>query len=322
MRRVDLARRRLENILRDRILATEKQLESKISEAGPENQRCDPHVLSQALRELVKEQRISSLTGPRDSKFFYLKSIYDPHNPKHNERKEYLFSLYNQYREAAQHQPHCGEILEQIIWNSVNASELYNPIGSLRHPVKDFGELTLPGELDLILLEKNRMNSAVVIEAKNIREWIYPTSAELWQLISNAVAFADTGMDTLPVLVSRKIQYATRLLFKRIGILGLSTHSQFFAEDLADKLLEVQNKDGLGFHDIAFGYKKLPWLDNFLNSTIPKEGPKAQQVFSEQKELLREFAPKFLSKRANKFQIWTELAQELGMSHDYDDYDY
>jgi hypothetical protein len=200
--RLALARRRIENILRERILCTEKQLESKISESGPEDKLCDPHVLSEALKQLKRERRVDSLDGPSGSKFYFMKSVYDPSSVVHNKRRDYLFQLYERYRSASQKQPLCGDVLESFIWKRMNNSSIYTPMGSQSHPIIHFGTVQLPGALDLILIPKFKSNSAVLVEAKNIREWIYPTSIELWQLIQKAIVFSETGMETVPVIVS------------------------------------------------------------------------------------------------------------------------
>ncbi len=168
--RVLLARKRIENILRARILATEKQLESKISESGPLDQRCDPHILSQAIKQLQKEQALEVLHGPMDSKFYALRSVYKPLNPEHTDRRDLLFDLYGRYRRASQQQKLCGDVLESIIWKSVNASNAYVPVGSQQFQTEHFGNVSLPGKLDIIVMPRSRQNSAVLIEDKNSRE--------------------------------------------------------------------------------------------------------------------------------------------------------
>src|SRR6266849_812383 len=47
-----LARNRLAKILRTHIIATERTLEQKISDAGPTDQRIEPFILTKALRDL------------------------------------------------------------------------------------------------------------------------------------------------------------------------------------------------------------------------------------------------------------------------------
>jgi|SRR5690242_11518038 len=57
--RIDLAKRRINNILRKHTIATLRTLEQKISDAGPSNQRVDPHILTQSIHQLEKERRLT-----------------------------------------------------------------------------------------------------------------------------------------------------------------------------------------------------------------------------------------------------------------------
>lgn len=59
--RLALAQKRLINILRTHVVATERTLEQKISDAGPSNQRIEPFVLTQARRLLVAAGRVVEL---------------------------------------------------------------------------------------------------------------------------------------------------------------------------------------------------------------------------------------------------------------------
>jgi hypothetical protein len=56
--RIALAKRRITNILRKHIVATMRTLEQKISDAGPTNQRIDPHLLTRAREELEEHQTL------------------------------------------------------------------------------------------------------------------------------------------------------------------------------------------------------------------------------------------------------------------------
>ena len=59
--RPDIARRRLVRILAQHGISTARTLEQKISDAGPYNQRIDPHVLTQARTRLENEGRIKTI---------------------------------------------------------------------------------------------------------------------------------------------------------------------------------------------------------------------------------------------------------------------
>lgn len=55
---IDLAKRRVLKVLRVRRFASNRQLEKKISEAGPANIRPEPMKVSTAIRKLVREGRV------------------------------------------------------------------------------------------------------------------------------------------------------------------------------------------------------------------------------------------------------------------------
>ena len=59
--RYALARKRLENILTKHGIANARTLEQKIADAGPSNQRIDPHILTPTRRTLVREGRIKTI---------------------------------------------------------------------------------------------------------------------------------------------------------------------------------------------------------------------------------------------------------------------
>ena len=56
---VDLAKRRVLKVLRLRRFASNRQLEKKISEAGPGDMRPEPMKVSTAIKQLVDDLRIA-----------------------------------------------------------------------------------------------------------------------------------------------------------------------------------------------------------------------------------------------------------------------
>lgn len=59
--RHELAVKRLRNILRSHVVASARILEQKISDAGPTNQRIDPHILTEARNSLTQNGEILSI---------------------------------------------------------------------------------------------------------------------------------------------------------------------------------------------------------------------------------------------------------------------
>jgi len=312
--RETLARKRIRNILSVRILASIKQLESKISESGPNDQRCDPHVISTVIRKM---NDVTTIEGPGKTSFYVLKSTYFPEFDKADkERTDTVFKLYESYRQFTMNPDLCGHALETVAWNTIRSADLYFPIGGMGKPVKSFDRIELPGAVDFILSSKSSQ-FLVLGEAKNLREWIYPSSKELWEFIHKAVVFHQLGVNTVPVLIARKIHYSTRLLFKRIGILGVETHRQLFSPTIADQLIDIRHKDGLGFHDISTDLEPPPWLRNFFEKTLPKEAGNVSAQFKTVFPILEKHAEN-LSKTKLRSAAWKAVALDLGLSHDYD----
>lgn len=60
--REELARKRILSILKKHGIATSRTLEQKISDSGPTNQRINPHILTPARNQLIKEGEVIKIT--------------------------------------------------------------------------------------------------------------------------------------------------------------------------------------------------------------------------------------------------------------------
>lgn len=69
----------------------------------------------------------------------------------------------------------------------------------------------------------------VVVEAKNIRQWVYPQTQELYQLLDKCAQLQLGHPDRriLPVLVCRKMQFRTGQMAKQMGFHVISTWRQY-----------------------------------------------------------------------------------------------
>jgi len=56
--RISLAEKRIENILSKHKIVLARTLEQKISDAGPTNQRIDPHILTLARKEMQRHNKV------------------------------------------------------------------------------------------------------------------------------------------------------------------------------------------------------------------------------------------------------------------------
>lgn len=312
---IDLAKKRVKSVLSTRLFANIRQLESKIAESGPDGQRCNPHIISQALRELVREE-ILIKEGP----FYFLAAhLKTPlKSARLQQRKRQIIPIYEKYLRLTQREPDaCGSVLEDILDFAISSSPNYQELGSRARPLLTFGNVTLPGALDNIsILTAEAATYLVCFEAKNIREWIYGESHELWSLINKANCLSESVIKPLPILVCRKIPWYSRHAFEHLGVLGFETHRQVFNPLYETELADIRHKDDLGFHDITTNTTPSPALLNFLNATIPEQAKKYSAKFVSNKPLFDWVAKPLADKNlpwVDRHALWKDVKEELGI---------
>ncbi|WP_295791401.1 hypothetical protein [uncultured Microbacterium sp.] len=114
----------------------------------------------------------------------------------------------------------------------------------------------------------------IMIEAKNLREWIYPRTQELYQLLDKAasVQLAHPDVAIVPVLVCRRFHYTTGALAKQIGIHLIETKTQFVrrvvlgVDDGQRKVDEVVNELG---YDVTLHDDARPAIRRQFETTLP-----------------------------------------------------
>lgn len=317
--RIDLAKKRVVSNLTDRIYMNRRQLESKISEAGPFNQRCDPHVISIALSQLVGDGSIIK-EHTQSSDFYHLpvkrgvasKGFFEA-------RKQKILTLYDAYKSLASGDSTiCGDALETVVTKAIQNTNRYQEIGSKKNPQITFGNVTLPGSFDNLLLLPSPVASLICVEDKNIREWLYPASQELWSLINKASKLIGSATPPLPIIITRRIPYYSRKAFKALGILGFETRHQYFDPSVEDQLTEIKHKHGLGFFDIETKLEPPAGLIKFFDSTIPEQAHVYTQQFASNREIFNEYAPQLQNKRLShhdRRNLWAEVKHHLDLGH-------
>jgi hypothetical protein len=235
---VHLAERRLLNVLSVRVAANIRQLEVKISESGPDGIRPEPHILNAALQNLLNRGRLrivyaKRMTKAPDTRFYTLSENYP--EPA-NRRVAELMVPYRIFRMLTDTQEWCADVLENVIRASFDTDDRYTFKGKLPK------ERPLDATYEFGPFSK----TLIGIEAKNIREWVYPMTAEVWLMIAKCLT-----LDALPLLVARKIGYLTRAVFAKLGIMGFEVHRQVFHPDVAHLLVDIQHTDRLGYKDVV-----------------------------------------------------------------------
>jgi hypothetical protein len=160
----------------------------------------------------------------------------------------------------------------------------------------------------------------ILIEAKNVRHWIYPADWEIYQLLDKAaqlqVEFPDRGF--VPILVARRIQYLTFLMAEELGFRCLYFNRQPILphSDLSDEgLAEVVNELGYDIvktvdaHEkIADGFMRLPQAADVIAERWRHSAPVVRRFAS----ALRDDAVIGLERAALMDEFRQACADELG----------
>lgn len=123
------------------------------------------------------------------------------------------------------------------------------------------------------------------IEAKNVREWLYPNRQEITEFLGKAVA-----LDCVPVLIGRRIPFVTFKVLSTCGVVFHQTYNQLLPEADRELAEKARDKKLLGYHDIRLGNEPDGRLLKFLGTNLPQVLPKARERFEEYKDLLTAFA--------------------------------
>ena len=108
----EIAERRIGNILRSQVVARLRTLEQKICDAGPSNQRPNPHYLNDAKNRLLKQGKLVELQA-RHGPWFCLPGTP---RPRIKARLEELTPIAEQFQRASQR---TGQCLERAIYNAL-----------------------------------------------------------------------------------------------------------------------------------------------------------------------------------------------------------
>ncbi len=127
--------------------------------------------------------------------------------------------------------------------------------------------------------------TTVLIEAKNVRQWIYPTTQELYQLLDKAARLqvANPGRSVVPVLVCRRAHFTTAVMAKQMGFHVIETWRQYVrpivasSEELQRMFDEVNTElqYNLALHEGSVD----PMVNQFVN-VLPRRIEEAAQRWS------------------------------------------
>ena len=317
-----VAAKRIQNILRIRRIASKRQLEIKISEAGPPAMRANPHHFSKALSALMESNQVISASsvsiGIGQPTPLYALPDWNPLSSSDSARIQRISAAYQDYLRISQNEDN-GESFQEIVQRAIEQSRQFTwlnepgkspPNGSTisGHPI------TGSGDLDHYLIWNASASISVGVEDKSYREWIYPDHPIIKPLLRKCQVY-----NMLPVLVARKIHYTTRLFFHYLGAIAFETHFQYFAPKFAARLEEARHKDGLGFADIRFSDEAPVHVINLFSTLFPQLATASWEKFQAHQELVTDYVNDDL----DYYHLIGELGiVELQEDDQYEEYDF
>jgi len=306
----EVAVRRVRRILSQRRVASRRQLEVKISEAGPMHLRANPHHVTSALNfllasdEVVEVDTVSAPGGGRQPTILFAPVDWNPSEPFDAERLRRVKTAYEEFLGVTQNEDN-GESLQIIVQKAIEETQLYHPLSPPgKAPpsgtVIAGQPITGSGVLDHYLIYLSPPGIPIGVEDKNYRDWMYPGRPDIRALLRKCHAYK-----MLPVLVTRKIHFKTRLLFSYLGAVAFQTHFQCFLPKYANRLADARHKDGLGFADMRFTSDPPPHVTKLFSETLPRLIEPSWDKFNSNSELIRAYSHEEINYR--------ELTEELGI---------
>ena len=302
-----------------------RTLEQKIADAGPFNQRINPHVLTPARDTLIGDGLVVRLTEAGVPWFHLADEAPSLVRTRLDEQASVHLAL-----QQGDLSKRIGQSLEIAIYRALLLQDRLEFFGRFRglddaddstlyskeEPPQSISGRELPGGQRLDFLIRHRTAGWAGIEAKNTRPWLYlhggagpnPLIADLLQkcLI----------LDCVPVLIARRIPFVASKLLRRCGVVVHETYRQLMPA--ADRTLaeQAKHKNLLGYHDIRIGNVPDGRLITFVGINLPRVLPAARTQFDRYKDLLAGFATQSMEYKEFAARVRRRSA---GTNEDFDE---
>ena len=260
---IALAQVRVQRVLRARSSPRFASSRWKISRVRSPDRRAQPHILDTAIKDMVAAGDLVPMrpSGWSDERATLSTRRVTHPEPGHSPDEPAPGALPHapDARADTRLLRRCAQRVFEATFLAA-ASAGYEYVGRL--PNDD------SGPLDGVW----RLNGHLIgVEAKNVREWIYPSSERLWRMIRKCLV-----IDAVPLLVTREVAYITHVVCSRMGMLAFETHRQLFSPLIPPYYLTgIRHKDELGYKDVLTWDPdhRHPHLLTFLEKTLPRVLP-------------------------------------------------
>lgn len=287
-----VAEKRLHSILARHGVANSRTLEQKISDAGPFNQRIDPHILTPVRNRLVKAGNLVKFHN--GTNWYHLPDTPDDYVQERLAAQLPIYQSLNQGTVSLR----LGQSLEIATYRSLQAAndaEFYGRFTNLdahddstlyvkEEPPNYVGNRSISGKRNLDFLIRHADAGYLGIECKNIREWLYPNRSEIIETLGKCVE-----LDCVPVIIARRVPFVTFKVLIKCGVIIYQHYNQILPDadfSLAD---QARDKTLLGYHDIRLGNQPDERLLKFITTNLPAVAAEARERFDIFSDLLAHF---------------------------------
>jgi hypothetical protein len=149
----------------------------------------------------------------------------------------------------------------------------------------------------------------VLIEVKNIREWIYPGTAELHQLLDKAARIQQLHPTRrlLPVLVCRRAHTITARMGEHLGFYVISTKRQYVPPSIVGTELD-EVRDELGYELEAWPEIPPPAMVKHFSTTLQGVAERTAERWSISAQALGHY---FATLRDERLKDRSDVAESM-----------
>lgn len=269
--RLETAKRRVLELLGERLALIKPEVIARLGEGyhRGDHRNIDPHVAGQALGELEQAGQIMTTSAIPTRGGAAVATIQPTDQRKRRTaitaaagRKRLLYARYLGWATGTERHPHglIGPAGELAVRRAIIDSAALQPAAHAAGPISEILNVRLNGAADSggfmnpLVDGIPQQPVTVLIEVKSIREWIYPTSSELYQVLHKCLLLkrAHPDVPVVPILACRRAQKTAFFMAKQLGFIIIEMAAQFVGDTVTEpQLLEVRNE--LGFTDLYRG---------------------------------------------------------------------
>jgi hypothetical protein len=221
--RLEVAKRLLLGLLDEHLALVKPEAIARLAEGyhRGDTRNIDPHVTGRALADLDASHRII-IEFPQPTRGGSSVSTIQPASQRKRTtaiasaagRKRLLYARYLGWASGTKRSPHglIGPAGEQAVRRAIIDSTALQPAAPGAGPVSEILNVRLNGAADSggfmnpLVAGIPQPPVTVLIEVKSIREWIYPDSSELFQVLHKCLLLkrAHPDVPVVPILVCRR----------------------------------------------------------------------------------------------------------------------